>query len=400
MAEIYKLQHNTMTLAFPGWSGYVAFEVPKPYFVFEFSVSDFVPTTNLINAKYRSISNWTQVSSSPNRWKLTVNKFVHLSVSQVDYGIGLPFLFANHMSNIQNGLLIPENLSGGTCKLLGSGNLNITDSVGQTCETMDRMFMNCTGLTYITPLRCTNVQNVGGMFQGCTEVTEGALAQYTWFINHNIKITNHSGTFTNCGSNTQTGVAELAQIPVGWGGTLVPASTLMTSSRQSYTSNRYTSWLINGGKPTWTNVKNGMYLFTSSSVAQYAGVSMNRSRIPNPINGLGTASGNALYFYPAFVQCTKVPGTSGNTVSWIVTTNTPNGNLTTTQGNTDMPGTLDYGTYGPFAREYGTYDSSKNVYFVFLATNVPIDQWGGLTDAMGFLYSTYFNADAGLRWFF
>jgi hypothetical protein len=372
----------------------------KPYLVFEFSVSDFVPTLSLLNPAYRDIAQWTQVSSSPNRWKLTLNRFGNVSTTAVDYGTGLPFLFANHQQSIQNGYLISSNLGGGTCKLIDSGNLNITDSLGQTCETMDRMFMNCTGLTYIAPLHCTNVQNVGGMFQGCTEVTEGAYDQYVWFNTYGININNHSGTFTDCGSNTQTGTAELAQIPVGWGGTLVPASTLMTSTRQAYTSNRYTSWLITSGKPTWTDVKNGMYLFTSGSVAQFAGVSMNRSRIPNPINGLGTASGNALYFYPAFVQCTKVPGTSGNTVSWIVTTNTPNGNLTATQGNTDMPGTLDYGTYDPFAREYGTYDSSKDIYFTFLVTNVPIDQWGGLTDAMGFLYSTYFNADAGLRWFF
>ena len=240
------------------------------------------------------------------------------------------------------------------------------------------------------------------MFQGCTKVTEGALAQYTWFINNNNNITNHSSTFLNCGLDTQTGAAELAQIPVGWGGTLVPASTLMTSTRQSYSgSNRYTSWKITGSNPTWTNVKNGMYLFTSSSVSQYAGVSMNRSRIPNPINGLDTTQASyALYFYPAFVQCTQIPGTSGNTVSWIVTTNSPNGSLAVGQANTDMPGTLDYSTYGPFAREYGTYDSTKDVYFTFLVTNVPINQWGGFTDAYGFLFNSGFNADAGLRWFF
>ena len=393
MADIYKLQHNNMTLSFPGWNGCVAFEVPKPYFVFEFSVDDYVPT-GLVNAAYSK--KWSQVSSSPNRWKLTVNNFAHISVSQVDYGIGLPFLFANHMSNINNGLLIPENLGGGTCKLLGSGNLNITDSIGQTCETMDRMFMNCTGLTYITPLCCTNVQNVGGMFQGCGNVTEGALAQYTWFNNHNINITNHSSTFTDCGSNTQTGTAELAQIPVGWGGTLVPASTLMTTSKISKNS----GWLVTANSPTWTLVKNGLYIFTEASVSQYAGVSMNRSRIYG-YNGLATASGNALYFYPAFLQLSSgLPNNTAGSITWLVTTNMPNGNLTTTQGNTDMPGTLDYGTYGPFAREYGTYNSAKDVYFVFLATNVPIDQFSSVTDAHGFLYNSYFNADARLRWFF
>lgn len=365
----------------------------KPYFVFEFSVSNFVPTSSLYNSSYSGA--WSQVSSSPNRWKLTLNRFEHISVSQVDYGTGLPFLFANHSKQL--GLLISANLGGGTCKIIDSGNLDITDSVGQTCETMDRMFIECTGLTGFSTLHCTNVQNVGGMFQGCTEVTEGALAQYNWFNTYGVNINNHSGTFTDCGYNTQTGIAELAQIPVGWGGTLIPASTLMESGITTSQS----AWQIYLYNPTWTDVKNGMYLFTEASVSKYAGVSMNRGRIRGSQNGLGTAQSTyALYFYPSFVQTSGPAPGSVATLTWLVTTNSPNGNLTVGQGNTDMPGTLDYGTYGSFAREYGTYDSSKYVYFVFLVTNVPIDQWGGFTDAYGFLYNSNYNADAKLRWFF
>ena len=378
-----------------GNTGFANWTPPPPYLVFEFSVSDFVPTTNLINGAYRSISTWTQVSSSPNRWKLELSKFGRVSSNYVYYH-GLCFLFSNNVFPDDPGFLRPSNLGGGTCKLIDSGNLDITDSYNVVCESMDRMFSNCTGLTYIAPLHCSNVQNVGGMFNGCTEVTEGALAQYTWFNTYGININNHSGTFTDCGSNTQTGPAELAQIPVGWGGTLVPASTLMITTKISKNS----GWLITAGVPTWTDVKNGMYLFTEASVSQYAGVSMNRTRIYG-YNSLGTASGNALYFYPAFLQLSSgLPNNTAGTITWLVTTNSPNGNLTTTQGNTDMPGTLDYGTYGTFAREYGTYDSTKDVYFVFFTTNVPIDQWNGVTDAYGFLYNSNFKADAGLRWFF
>lgn len=370
----------------------------KPYFVFEFSVSDFVPTTSLLNSSYSG--SWSQVSSSPNRWKLTINNFVDYYSGVTNLGIGLAKLFIRESYSSTFGYLIPQNLGNGTCKLIDSGNFDVTDSYGNTCDTMDRMFKDCTGLTEFSTLHCTNVQNVGGMFQGCTEVTEGALAQYTWFINNNNNITNHSSTFSNCGSNTQTGVAELAQIPVGWGGTLVPASTLMTSTVGGYT--KYTCWTINSNNPTWTDVKNGLYLFTEASVSQFAGVSMNRSRINGKHNSLDTAQATAaLYFYPSFIQVNSGnPGATTTDLTWLVTTNSPNGNLTVGQGNTDMPGTLDYGTYGAFAREYGTYDSSKDVYFVFLVTNVPIDQWGGLTDAYGFLYNGYFNADAGLRWFF
>lgn len=369
----------------------------KPYLVFEFSVSDFVPTSTLLNPAYRRISTWSQVSSSPNRWKLELSKFGVAYLASVPY-YGLCFLFSDQTSGENPGYLRPSNLGSGTCKLIDSGNLDITDSDHVVCESMDRMFANCTGLTYITPLHCTNVQNVGGMFNNCIEVTEGALAQYTWFLNNGVNINNHSGTFTDCGSDTQTGVAELAQIPVGWGGTLVPASTLMTSSITTSQS----AWQIDSNNPTWTNVKNGLYLFTEASVSRYAGVSMNRGRIRGSQNGLGTAQATyALYFYPSFVQTSgPAPGSSSATLTWLVTTNTPNGSLAKGQANTDMPGTLDYGTYGTFAREYGTFNSSKYVYFVFLVTNVPIDQWGGFTDAYGFLYNGNYNADAKLRWFF
>lgn len=371
---------------------------PSPYFVFEFSEANFVPSTSLLNSNYRSISSWSRVSSSPNRWKLTVNNFVDYYSGATHIGIGLGFLFID--SYDQSGNLTSEYLGGGTCKLIGSGNLNIIDPYGNTCETMDRMFNGCTGLTEFSTLQCTNVVNVGGMFNNCSNVTEGALAQYTWFNTYGINISNHSGTFSNCGSNTQTGTAELAQIPTGWGGTQVPASTLMTSTAGGNT--KYTCWTINSNNPTWTDVKNGMYLFTEASVSQYTGVSMNRSRINGKHNSLDTAQATAaLYFYPSFIQVTSgKPGATTADLTWLVTTNTPNGNLTVGQGNTDMPGTLDYSTYGAFAREYGTYDSGKDVYFLFLATNVPIANWTGFTDAYGFLYNSYYKTDAGLRWFF
>lgn len=394
MPDFFKLTFNGSSIKYNGWSGYTAYGVPKPYFVFEFSVADFVPTTSLLISNYRSISNWEQVSSSPNRWKLTIDNFVEYYSGQTNLGIGFAKLFC--VDDSDTGSLIPSRLGGGTCKLIGSGNLNIIDSNGNTCQTFDRMFADCTGLTYITPLHCLNVQNVGGMFQGCKEVTAGAYGQYIWFNIYGTNINNHSSTFSNCGSNTQTGVAELAQIPVGWGGTLVPASTLMST----YLSN-YVVWSINANNPTWTDVKNGMYLFTEASVSKYAGVSMNRSRLYNRINSFSNATTVDEYYYPAFIQIPNVPTISSKyQPTWIVTTESYNGMLPAGQGNTDMPGTLDYGTYGTFAREYGTYDSSQTVYFAFLVTNTPIASWAGLSGEMAFLYNGNYLTDARLRWFF
>lgn len=339
---------------------------------------------------------WVRVSSSPNIWDLKINYWYYVEQGTQLYG--LPFLFSNSASTN------PGTITSGNVIILGSYGLD-QEIDGHYCQSLDRMFNNCPGLIQIAnPIQCSQLIEVSGMFNGCTNIESGQYDQYTWLSTNATNIASHSGTFYGCGSNTQTGAAELAQIPVGWGGTMVPASTLMTSTVKAYSSRNYTSWLITGNAPDWEDII-GMYLFTEASVSSFAGVSMNRSRI-RAMNGLGTTQGTyALYFYPAFVQCSSIPGTSNNTVTWIATTDTPNGSLTTSQGNTDMPGTLDYSTYGPITRVYGEYDSGNGVYFTFLVTNEPItnfDPEDTYPDnmTMGFLYNSNFKKDGGFRYFY
>ncbi len=364
---------------------YSAAPVQYPYLTFEFSVANFEPN-NLPGV-------WTQLSSSPNVWRCDI-KYWRDSPGQPQAGIGLPFVFgASEFGSA--GKLIPTYLGGGTCKIIDSGNFDAQLN-GAYCESLDRTFNGCTGLTEIAPIQCTRVTNLSGTFYGCTNVEDGALDQYNWFNTYALNVSNHSGTFTDCGSNTQTGAAELAQIPVGWGGTMVPASTLMTSSVTTALGNKST-WLITGNAPDWTSIV-GLYLFTEASVSTYAGVSMNRSRITKK-NSLATGTGNALYFYPAFAQYTG-SSSSNRVITWVATTDTPNGSLTASQGNTDMAGTLDYSTYGPITREYGSYINGMDVYFLFLVTNVPIANWAGLTDAYGVLWNGNFKTDGGFRYFY
>jgi len=54
------------------------------------------------------------------------------------------------------------------------------------------------------------------MFYQCTNVQSGALALYQQASSQTTPPTSHNQTFYNCGSNTTTGSAELAQIPSGW----------------------------------------------------------------------------------------------------------------------------------------------------------------------------------------
>lgn len=383
MASI--LKYGNFGLKFLTGTGFVRLgdiAIDYPYLLIEFDDASYTPTKSLLSTPYRSFCTWTRESESPNVWKLEIQNW-YLD----NFGLyGLSYLFRPNGDSGSSSLTMD-------CKLVGSDNFD-TMIEGHYCQTFDRMFFGATGLTYIEPIHCTTVQNVGSMFQGCTNVEEGALAQYNWFNVYGVNINNHSGVFTDCGSSTVTGAAELAQIPVGWGGTLVPASTLMASSRTN-AFGTYTTWEITGNAPDWTNIV-GLYLFTEASVSTYAGVSMNRSRI-SARNSLD--KGGALYFYPAFAQYTGTTS-SNRVITWVATTDMPNGNLTEGQGNTDMPGTLDYSTYGSITREYGTYDSSLSVFFLFLVTNVPIADWTGLSDAYGVLYNSNFKTDGGFRYFY
>lgn len=65
--------------------------------------------------------------------------------------------------------------------------------------------------------------NANKMFDACYAVESGALALYQQMSSQE-NVPSHTGTFTNCGRDTVTGAAELAQIPTDWGGTYTPPS--------------------------------------------------------------------------------------------------------------------------------------------------------------------------------
>ena len=356
----------------------------SPWFVFEFSEADFIPSSAQYNTYYDYKGKWERVSTSPNRWKLTVQSLQ--GVGNVDDAWGLRFLFYVNPTT-DRGTLIPNNLGGGTCKLIDCGNLG-------NVETCDRMFKNCTGVTEIcdfTNKFSSYFTNANEMFAGCTEVADGAKDAYDVFSAMD-PLPTHADTFKNCGSNTQTGQADLAQIPLSWGGTLAPPSTstaftLVESSRTKY------KWRYNDTNgPDWST-NPVLYIFTDSSLSQYAGINMRKTTTGNIQNGL--TSGER-YYMPAFVQFDS--GSSG-AITWVLTTTGYNGHLNASTSAGDMPGTLSYDNFGSTDQHFGTYDSSKTVYFCFLVTNVTIDNWGGLTDAYGIQGNNYYNAGFQLKWF-
>lgn len=81
---------------------------------------------------------------------------------------------------------------------------------------MDHMFDGCSSLTSIPLFDTTNVTYIGYAFRDCVNVESGALALYQQASSQTTPPSSHSRTFRNCGRDTVTGAAELAQIPNDW----------------------------------------------------------------------------------------------------------------------------------------------------------------------------------------
>ena len=87
----------------------------------------------------------------------------------------------------------------------------------------DNAFCNCSALATIGTLDVSSADDVDSMFEGCRNVTGGALAMYTQLSSKTIPPTSHTGTFKYCGSLAAQDApihAEMAQIPTTWGGTM------------------------------------------------------------------------------------------------------------------------------------------------------------------------------------
>ena len=85
---------------------------------------------------------------------------------------------------------------------------NVTD--------MSSAFNGCTSLKSVPLFDTSKVRFMSRMLYNCTNVESGALALYQQASSQVTPPSNHNKTFNNCGSNTTTGAAELAQIPSDW----------------------------------------------------------------------------------------------------------------------------------------------------------------------------------------
>ena len=78
-------------------------------------------------------------------------------------------------------------------------------------------FLNgCTSLKEIPLFDTSKATDVYAMCAGCYDVESGALALYNQLSTQTNPPNSHDYCFSNCGSDTQSGAAELAQIPSDW----------------------------------------------------------------------------------------------------------------------------------------------------------------------------------------
>ena len=98
------------------------------------------------------------------------------------------------------------------CSSLTSVPLFDTSSV----TNIEYMFSKCSALKTVPLFNTSSVVFMNGMFENCKNVQSGALALYQQASTQANPPSKHTGTFKNCGSDTTTGAAELAQIPEDW----------------------------------------------------------------------------------------------------------------------------------------------------------------------------------------
>lgn len=170
------------------------------------------------------------VDATENIWDITVSSFAWMGASMASTCPPIELLGAN-----TSGV---TDLSGmfSSCATLTSVALFDTRSVTDmlymfsgcsnlttlplfptgSVTTMESMCRGCSALTAVPLFDTSSVTNMANAFSGCENVEHGALALYQQASSQSVPPAQHVETFRDCGYDTTTGRAELAQIPSDW----------------------------------------------------------------------------------------------------------------------------------------------------------------------------------------
>lgn len=169
-----------------------------------------------------------QVSSSPNVWDLTYENSDWSSLLQGDRSLlevidanstgvsDMHYMFYNCQQLVSVQLFDTSSVTSmsfmfNSCSTLTSVPLFNTSSV----TSMFSMFNRCSSLTSVPLFDTSSVTNMTSMFYYCYKVESGALELYQQ-ASTQATVPSHSRAFRDCGRDTVTGAAELAQIPSDW----------------------------------------------------------------------------------------------------------------------------------------------------------------------------------------
>jgi hypothetical protein len=147
------------------------------------------------------------------------------SLSTVDYFntssiVSMESMFENCSSLEAIPLFNLSSCSSTAYMFRASGITTVPLLVTSTVRSMIYMFAECTNLKAVPLFDTSSAVDVNSMFYGCLNVESGALALYQQMSTQVAPPMSYTDCFKNCGANTTTGAAELAQIPTSWGGTM------------------------------------------------------------------------------------------------------------------------------------------------------------------------------------
>lgn len=93
---------------------------------------------------------------------------------------------------------------------------HVQDIDAPNCSRLYEAFNGCTSLKHIPNINCKSNAIAERVFMDCVNAESGILDSYNNFVS--IGLSAQEDAYLNCGVNTPTGSAELAQIPDNWKG--------------------------------------------------------------------------------------------------------------------------------------------------------------------------------------
>lgn len=208
---------------------YNPYNLPSGTIRYMFEDTTYDPTV------YATVSNsiWTRVSSDPNIWDWSTlyNPALVYRFSSTAFGYSQTSLRVHILGANLQGLLQPslvatwrDNPNIVSVRVLDTrtitdfqlafvGCTNLYEIAGLPIQgNAFQMFARCTSLRRLPRFETDSVVNIQEMFENCRNVESGILDCYDSLI----VSTQHFACFRDCGVDTPTGAAELAQIPSDW----------------------------------------------------------------------------------------------------------------------------------------------------------------------------------------